>query len=291
VFVAEQPGRIRIVERGHLLAAPFLDIRGKIASGGERGLLSVAFHPDFEQNGLFYVNYTRAGDGATVVARYSRDPDASTADPASEHVLFTIPQPFANHNGGLNAFGPDGFLYVGMGDGGSGGDPMNNAQDDASRLGKLLRVDPCDRNPDDLREGATQPVALQLRSRHGRPLHRRRRPGPMGGGRRSARAPRGRRELGLAHHGGPSLLRAGDRLRRERPHAARPRVLSPAGRPRMRLASEGLLDHGRVRVPRLPHTRPPRPLFLRRLLLRVRPAASRASPAGTRRTSATTRRS
>jgi glucose/arabinose dehydrogenase len=88
------------------------------------------------------VNYTRAGDGATVVARYHAAPDADQADPASEHVLFTIPQPFPNHNGGLNAFGPDGFLYVGMGDGGGGGDPMNHAQDDASRLGKLLRVDP-----------------------------------------------------------------------------------------------------------------------------------------------------
>jgi cysteine-rich repeat protein len=157
VFVVEQPGRIRIVERGRLVAAPFLDLRGKLVSGGERGLLSVAFHPDFEQNGLFYVNYTRAGDGATVVARYHADPDASTADPASEHVLFTIPQPFANHNGGLNAFGPDGFLYVGMGDGGDAGDPMNNAQDDGSRLGKLLRVDLATETPVAFAKGLRNP--------------------------------------------------------------------------------------------------------------------------------------
>src|SRR4029077_17133952 len=81
VFVVEQPGRIRIVERGRLVAAPFLDLRGKLVSGGERGLLSVAFHPDFEQNGVFYVNYTRAGDGAAVVAPYHPAPAASTADP------------------------------------------------------------------------------------------------------------------------------------------------------------------------------------------------------------------
>jgi cysteine-rich repeat protein len=157
LFVVEQPGRIRLLEDGTLRATPFLDIGAKVLSGDERGLLSVAFHPDFERNGFFYVNYTRVPDGATVVARYHADAGAAQADPASEHVLFTVAQPFANHNGGLDVFGPDGSLYVGMGDGGSAGDPQNNAQNDGSRLGKLLRVDLASETPEIFAKGLRNP--------------------------------------------------------------------------------------------------------------------------------------
>ncbi len=147
LFIVEQPGRIRLVKNGTLQTTAFLDIQSKVESGGtEQGLLSVAFHPDFETNGFFYVNYTSKpngaiADGDTVVARYHVSPTADQADPLSEQLAFSVHQPFANHNGGLNLFGPDGMLYVGLGDGGSGGDPMGNGQSDASNLGKLLRVD------------------------------------------------------------------------------------------------------------------------------------------------------
>jgi len=147
LFIVEQPGRVRLVKNGTLQTTAFLDIRSKVESGGgEQGLFSVAFHPDFETNGFFYVNYTSKpsgaiADGDTVVARYHATPAADQADPLSEQLVFTVHQPFANHNGGLNLFGPDGMLYVGMGDGGSGGDPMRNAQSNSSHLGKLLRFD------------------------------------------------------------------------------------------------------------------------------------------------------
>jgi len=141
VFVVEQPGRIRVIKSDVLQTTPFLSIEGKVSCCGERGLLSVAFPPDYESSGFFFVNYTNnAGD--TVIARYNASGDPDVADGASEHILTTIAQPFANHNGGDNVFGPDGFLYVGMGDGGSAGDPGNRAQNDASLLGKLLRIDP-----------------------------------------------------------------------------------------------------------------------------------------------------
>jgi glucose/arabinose dehydrogenase len=140
VFIVEQPGRIRVVEDGVLLETPFLAIGNRVSCCGERGLLSLAFHPDYASNGRFFVNYTdRSGD--TVVARYQVGAEPNRADADSEQILLTIAQPFANHNGGQLAFGPDGYLYVGMGDGGSGGDPRENAQNDASLLGKLLRLD------------------------------------------------------------------------------------------------------------------------------------------------------
>ncbi|MCJ7659058.1 MAG: PQQ-dependent sugar dehydrogenase [Anaerolineales bacterium] len=141
LFVIEQPGLIKIIQKSGVLPDPFLDIRENISSGGERGLLGLAFHPDFASNGHFYINYTRTGDGATVVARYTASANPNLADPNSGATLLTISQPYSNHNGGQLAFGPDGYLYIGMGDGGSGGDPQNYAQNIDSLLGKMLRLD------------------------------------------------------------------------------------------------------------------------------------------------------
>ncbi len=154
VFIVEQAGRILVVDRtsGGLQATPFLDISERVRfSGGndERGLLSVAFHPDYETNGWFYVNYSCSGigcptgmaSGSTIIARYDRSDDANIADADSEKVLLAIAQPYPNHNGGLNAFGPDGFMYIGMGDGGFFDDPLEAGQDDGNLLGKMLRVD------------------------------------------------------------------------------------------------------------------------------------------------------
>jgi glucose/arabinose dehydrogenase len=139
LFVVEQIGRIRIVQSGSLQARPFLDIADRITAGGEQGLLGLAFHPDYADNGRFFVDYTDT-EGDTVVAEYQRA-TATSADPSSERILLRIDQPFANHNGGGLMFGPDGYLYVATGDGGSGGDPEGNGQDRNTLLGKLLRID------------------------------------------------------------------------------------------------------------------------------------------------------
>jgi glucose/arabinose dehydrogenase len=133
----------RILDNGVVLPSPFLDISAKLVCCGEQGLLSVAFPPGFASKRYFYVNYTRNPDGATVVARYRVSiGGANVADPASEEVILTIPQPFSNHNGGQLAFGPDGYLYIGMGDGGSGGDPQNNgtAWDNALLVDTMLTI-------------------------------------------------------------------------------------------------------------------------------------------------------
>jgi len=141
LFVTEQDGRIRVIENGALLATPFLDIVDDVLCCGERGLLSVAFHPDYASNRRFFVYYNDE-DGALVIARYRATSDPNRADPASGRVLLRIPHPgHSNHNGGQLAFGPDGYLYAGTGDGGGGGDPGENAQDPTSLLGKLLRID------------------------------------------------------------------------------------------------------------------------------------------------------
>jgi glucose/arabinose dehydrogenase len=137
LYIVEQAGRIRIVDNGTLLDTPFLNISGRVLSGGERGLLGLAFPPGYATTGRFYVNYTRIPDGSTVIARYQRTANPNVADNNSEVVLLTIPQPAANHNGGQLAFGPDGFLYIGMGDGGGAGDI---AQSPGSLLGKILRI-------------------------------------------------------------------------------------------------------------------------------------------------------
>jgi uncharacterized protein (TIGR03437 family) len=140
LFILEQAGRIRIVKNGSLLEAPFLDIRNRVGCCGERGLLGLAFPPRFAEKHYFYVNYTDMS-GDTVVSRFRVPGTSDTADPGSEQVLLRIDQPFSNHNGGALVFGPDGFLYIGMGDGGSGGDPQNNGQRTDTLLGKMLRID------------------------------------------------------------------------------------------------------------------------------------------------------
>ncbi|HET8797114.1 MAG TPA: PQQ-dependent sugar dehydrogenase, partial [Thermoanaerobaculia bacterium] len=141
LFITLQDGRIVIWDGTRLLPEPFLDIRARVTSGGERGLLSVAFHPRYRENGFFFVNYTDLG-GDTVVARFKVSAaDPNRADPASFRQILFVDQPFANHNGGQLQFGPDGFLYIGMGDGGSGGDPGNRAQNLNDLLGKMLRID------------------------------------------------------------------------------------------------------------------------------------------------------
>ncbi len=140
VFVLEQGGTIRIWRDGKLLPRPFLDLRGRISSGGERGLLGLAFHPDFATNGVFFVDYTdRKGDTRVDRFRASRDPDR--ADSTSGTPVLHVAQPYANHNGGMIAFGPDRMLYVALGGGGSGGDPHGNGQNLGTLLGKLLRLD------------------------------------------------------------------------------------------------------------------------------------------------------
>ena len=128
LFIIEKVGRIRILQDGKLLDSPFLDISNRVGSGGnEQGLLGLAFHPNYAENGLFFVNYTDK-NGNTVIARYHVTADPNVADPNSEVALLHVDQPFANHNGGMLAFGPDGYLYAGLGDGGSGGDPFGNGQ-------------------------------------------------------------------------------------------------------------------------------------------------------------------
>jgi glucose/arabinose dehydrogenase len=138
VYVVEQAGRVIVLDADGDGRQTYLDIDERIDSGGERGLLGLAFHPDFASNGRFFVNYTDLS-GDTVVSEFQGD--AESADAASERVLLTIDQPFPNHNGGDIAFGPDGYLYIGMGDGGSGGDPLGNGQSLRTLLGKMLRID------------------------------------------------------------------------------------------------------------------------------------------------------
>jgi len=141
LFIVEQPGRILVLQPGAGTATVFLDITAKVLFGGEQGLLGLAFHPQYATNRRFFVNYTSKPDGDTVIAEYR----ASVADPniadTAETTTLVIPQPFTNHNGGMIEFGPDGFLYIGMGDGGSGNDPGNRAQNLNDLLGKMLRID------------------------------------------------------------------------------------------------------------------------------------------------------
>jgi glucose/arabinose dehydrogenase len=139
LFIVEKGGRIRVIRQGTLRGTPFLNLSAKVSTGSEQGLLGLAFHPDYGTNGRFYVNYTDT-NGDTVIAEYHRSTDANIADPTGR-VLLKIGQPYSNHNGGMLAFGPDGYLYIGMGDGGSSGDPGNRAQSVNTLLGKILRID------------------------------------------------------------------------------------------------------------------------------------------------------
>lgn len=141
LFVIEKGGAIRVVQAGEVLAEPFLDLRDRVnASGSEQGLLGLAFHPGYAANGFFFVDYTdQAGD--TVVSRFRVTADPNRADPASEEIVLTQRQPAGNHNGGHLAFGPDGYLYIALGDGGGAGDTYGNGQNLQSWLGTLLRID------------------------------------------------------------------------------------------------------------------------------------------------------
>lgn len=144
LFVVQQPGQVLVVSGTTFSSTPFLDISDRVKSGGEQGLLSIAFPPGFSSTGTnhyFYVNYTGKPDGQTTVSRIWVNTSAGNADASTEQILLTILQPFANHNGGQLQFGPDGFLYIGMGDGGDAGDPGNRAQNPGVLLGKMLRID------------------------------------------------------------------------------------------------------------------------------------------------------
>jgi len=142
LFIVEQGGIIKVLQSGASATTSFMNISGKVVAGGEQGLLGLAFHPQYSANGRFFVYYTRTGDGMLVIAEYTVTADRDVADPASEKVLLTIPHPTnTNHNGGMLAFGVDGYLYIGVGDGGSGNDPPNNAQNINQLLGKILRID------------------------------------------------------------------------------------------------------------------------------------------------------
>jgi glucose/arabinose dehydrogenase len=151
VLIIEQAGVIRVLMRDRLLPTPFLDITDRVGSNGsEQGLLDLAFHPNFSQNGYFFVNYTDL-NGNTVIARFTAQvnttPENQAADPSSEFVLLRVEQPYANHNGGEMTFGPDGMLWMGLGDGGSAGDPHANGQSVQTLFGKILRIDVDHGNP------------------------------------------------------------------------------------------------------------------------------------------------
>jgi glucose/arabinose dehydrogenase len=142
LYVVEKGGRIVLVDDGAPAEEPFLDLSGEVSTGTEQGLLSMAFDPEYERTGRFFVDFTDT-EGDTRIQAFRRDSeDPGVADPGTRRELLRIDQPFANHNGGLLLFGPDDLLYVGSGDGGSGGDPMRNGQDLSTLLGKILRIDP-----------------------------------------------------------------------------------------------------------------------------------------------------
>lgn len=142
-YVLEQAGRVMTFREGDARPSVFLDIRDRVTSGGETGLLGIALAPDFARSGVFFLDYTQGGPLRTHISSFTSN--GTVADRASEAVLLEIAQPYSNHNGGQLAFGPDGHLYIGMGDGGSGGDPQGNAQNTSVLLGKILRIDVRDR--------------------------------------------------------------------------------------------------------------------------------------------------
>jgi glucose/arabinose dehydrogenase len=141
LFVVEERGLVTIIQDGQRLDIPFLDIQDRVNDrANEQGLFTIVFHPDYADTSYFYLNYTRA-DGSSVISRMSVSDDPNRGDPDSELIMLVIGQPYGNHNGGQSHFGPDGYLYIGMGDGGSAGDPQNHGQDATTLLGSMLRLD------------------------------------------------------------------------------------------------------------------------------------------------------
>jgi glucose/arabinose dehydrogenase len=161
MFIAEQPGRIRLMIKGRLESQPYLNIAERVTHQGECGFLGVAFHPQFATNGYLYVNYTagttQKRDLHTVIAEYHADPKAKVVDPQTERILLELPDPYSNHNGGQLQFGPDGKLWLGTGDGGGGDDQFGHSQDPASLLGKLIRLDPASPAPEIVARGLRNP--------------------------------------------------------------------------------------------------------------------------------------
>ncbi|MFQ5517284.1 MAG: PQQ-dependent sugar dehydrogenase, partial [Acidimicrobiia bacterium] len=141
VFIVEKGGRILIASGGTVITEPFLDIQGAVLDSGERGLFAVAFHPDYAANGRFFVHYSAVGSGDTIIEEYRAEPAANTAAPSPVRTILRVTQPASNHNGGMIEFGPDGYLYIALGDGGGGGDPWENGQNPSTLLGAILRVD------------------------------------------------------------------------------------------------------------------------------------------------------
>ncbi len=288
LYVVEQGGRIRVVRDGQLQAAPFLDISGRILSGGERGLLGLAFHPQFATNRRFFVNYTDPR-GDTHVAEF-RAGSADAADPSSERLVLFQAQPFPNHNGGGLAFDNGGRLLIALGDGGSAGDPLGNGQRLDTFLGKILRVDvdagapyavPAD-NPFRSTAGAAPEIwAYGLRNPYRISVDR---PtgdlyiGDVGQGAVEeidvqAAASRGGLNYGWNVLEGSRCFSPFERLRSHRARAPRLRVH----------ARRGLLGDGRGRVPRLPDAGPRRDVLLRGLLQRLRPVPPLRERPGDRR--------
>ena len=251
-FVVEQGGRIRTFENdaAATTAEDFVDLSARVHMDGEAGLLGMAFHPDFATNGRVYLNFSElvGGQIRSVTAEFTSMDGGQTLEPASERDLLTVVKPAANHNGGNLAFGPDGFLYLGLGDGGGAGDPNGNAQNRRALLGKMLRIDVDSRPggapygipggangnpffrepalqrrrhrrpelPRGLRARLSQSLALELRQPVGRPVGRRCRPGQL----RGDRPRRAQRQLRLGFARGRALLRARDRLRNRGAHGS-----------------------------------------------------------------------
>ena len=286
LFITLQDGRVMIHNGCQLLSTPFLDIRSVVLSGGEQGLLSIAFHPAFPATPYFYVYYTRKPDGAIVIARYRVSTgNANVADPASAAVLIVIPHPdFTNHNGGQVQFGPDGYLYFATGDGGSGNDPSCNAQSNASRLGKMMRIDvnqnfntppfygipptnpfvgPGDPPDEVWAKGLRNPYRFSFDRVLGDLLIGGRRPGRARGSGPPASGP-GRTELRLEGGGRHPLHQQHRRVRRGSPRLQLSRV--HIAHPRLRPHRRPLLDHRRLSLSRHADPRPRRRLRVRGLL-------------------------
>ncbi len=257
LYVVEQPGRVVRLRAGKRTV--FLDVRRDVEYGGEQGLLGLAFHPKYASNRLLYVAYT-SRDGRNTVARYRSN--GRTALRSSRTILLAVPDPYGNHNGGQLAFGRDGMLYTTIGDGGSGGDPEDRAQDMGSQFGKLLRLDVSKSGADwdDRRARPAQRLAVLVRSRDRRPLPRRRRPGRDRGDQLHAAGQPRPGELRLGPLRGLTPLRG----RRAGPRASSSSRSTSTG------TARALLGHRRPRLPWRGGPTGARALHLRRLLQRHR---------------------